>query len=371
MRNTLLGFLLSSLIVGAYVGCGSIQGTCDEGGIGGGGFGGGYETVDCLDGSATGDSRNDGNLADSTVSDGAFVLPDGAVVLEDGAVLLPDGAVVRPDGAVINPTTDGGSRGTPLPDGGLLGCVPGLTACTNCKDDDGDGLTDFLDPECTGSLDNDEASFATGIPGDNIDCKQDCFFDGNSGAGDDRCEWNPQCDPLYPGYTKNGKIVCEYDSKKAENPNVCPPGQPQSQQCKNFCAPLTPNGCDCFGCCDIFSAQGTLLKTVSLRDGCSLSTLNDPGKCVTCTKSTACVNDCQKCELCLGKTQLPAECIPDAGVGPGPGGDSGTPTTDSGVPVTPGVPGQVCSGGQISCNAEYPCPNGKVCITGCCFTDLQ
>ena len=44
------------------------------------------------------------------------------------------------------------------------------------------------DAECTGASDNDEASFGTGIPGDNKDpCKQDCFFDGNSGSGDDGC----------------------------------------------------------------------------------------------------------------------------------------------------------------------------------------
>ena len=37
---------------------------------------------------------------------------------------------------------------------------------------------DLADPECVGAADNDEATYATGISGDNIDaCKQDCFFD--------------------------------------------------------------------------------------------------------------------------------------------------------------------------------------------------
>ena len=36
--------------------------------------------------------------------------------------------------------------------------------CDNGKDDDGDGLVDGLDPECTGPYDNDESSFATGAP---------------------------------------------------------------------------------------------------------------------------------------------------------------------------------------------------------------
>jgi hypothetical protein len=53
----------------------------------------------------------------------------------------------------------------------------GATQCTNGLDDDGDGLVDALDPECTGSADNDEGTFGTGIPGDNRDPMwQDCFF---------------------------------------------------------------------------------------------------------------------------------------------------------------------------------------------------
>src|SRR3954469_15231541 len=68
------------------------------------------------------------------------------------------------------------------------------TQCANCVDDDGDGKIDGFDPECTGPADNDEASFKTGIPGDNIDApSQDCFFDGNSGSGDDGCNEHTCC----------------------------------------------------------------------------------------------------------------------------------------------------------------------------------
>src|SRR3569833_2466017 len=67
-------------------------------------------------------------------------------------------------------------------------CTPGGPQCSNCKDDDGDGLIDGFDPECTGPFDNDEGSFATGIPGENKDAiNQDCFFDGDSGAGAGGC----------------------------------------------------------------------------------------------------------------------------------------------------------------------------------------
>ena len=98
-------------------------------------------------------------------------------------------------GAVGNggATGAGGSGGGLQPGGGKIPI--GQAACSDGIDNDGDGLIDYNDPECVGPLDNDEGSFATGIPGDNVDpCKQDCFFDGNSGLGDDGCEWQLKCD---------------------------------------------------------------------------------------------------------------------------------------------------------------------------------
>ena len=82
--------------------------------------------------------------------------------------------------------------------------------CSDGIDNDGDGKIDYDDPECVGPLDNDESSFATGIPGDNMDaCKQDCFFDGNSGVGDDGCEWQLKCDPM------SVENKCPYDMQYA------------------------------------------------------------------------------------------------------------------------------------------------------------
>src|SRR5689334_12169587 len=67
---------------------------------------------------------------------------------------------------------DGSTFGTDVPPGTL-----GNTQCTDGLDNDHDGLTDYFDPECIGVLDDNESTFATGIPGDNVDpCKQDCFF---------------------------------------------------------------------------------------------------------------------------------------------------------------------------------------------------
>ena len=99
-----------------------------------------------------------------------------------------------------------------------------IPQCSNCLDDDGDGLADWQDPECAVPLDNDEGSFATGISGDNVDaCKQDCFFDGNSGQGDDGCNWNLKCDAKNPG-----GAGCPYDASFKN----CPA---QSQKCIDTC----------------------------------------------------------------------------------------------------------------------------------------
>src|SRR4051812_19873672 len=51
--------------------------------------------------------------------------------------------------------------------GGLIGGKLGTTQCSDGIDNDGDGKIDLMDPECVSPLDNDESSFATGIPGDN------------------------------------------------------------------------------------------------------------------------------------------------------------------------------------------------------------
>src|SRR5262245_1001278 len=84
----------------------------------------------------------------------------------------------------------------------------GSTAqCGDGIDNDNDGKIDYDDPECLGPADNDESSFADGIPGDNNTdaCKQDCAFDGNSGMGDDLCLWQSKCDPL------STRLSCPYD----------------------------------------------------------------------------------------------------------------------------------------------------------------
>lgn len=242
---------------------------------------------------------------------------------------------------------------------GVDGGVCGTTQCTDCVDNDADGLADGFDPDCTGYLDDDESSFATGIPGDNVDpCKQDCFFDGNSGQGDDKCEWDLACDPKNPG----AALGCPYDPK-AKN---CP--APPSQTCLDKRLGSVPNGCDCFGCCAFQTPTGP--KTVLLLPTCSSTTLDDPLKCPPCTPSTDCGNPCETCELCLGKNELPPGCQ-GAGGSAGAGGAAGMAGAAGGggsatVGASGAPGGPTCPSGVSPCTPTQPCGAGSYCLTGCC-----
>jgi hypothetical protein len=256
------------------------------------------------------------------------------------------GADGNPIGFELN-DPDASDAPVVIVDGGALGtCQVGTTQCTNCVDDDNDGLPDWLDPDCTGPLDNDESSFATGIPGDNVDpCRQDCFFDGNSGSGDDKCLWDLKCDPKSPGAPK-----CPY-SPTAK----C---APQTKACVDFCKPLTPNGCDCFGCCTLPTGDGGSVD-VLLVSTCSAAKAGDANACPRCTKDPSCNNPCERCELCVGKNELPADCKPANG------GDGGTTS-----PADGGT-GQVCPYNRQSCDATTLCPVGSYCLTGCCVPQIR
>jgi hypothetical protein len=177
---------------------------------------------------------------------------------------------------------DGGPSGPPdaepHPDGvPPAGCDPsGQTQCNNCVDDDHDGKIDGNDPECTGAADDDEGSFATGIPGDNMDDTwQDCFFDGNSGAGDDGCRYN---------------TCCLFDPDCPDDPDGCT----ATQECIDNCAPLVPPNCDCFGCCTICDDAGCvdIVINPAIAPDCDESVIHDDTKCPVCVKTDVCGTTC-------------------------------------------------------------------------------
>ena len=171
--------------------------------------------------------------------------------------------------------------------------------------------------------DDKENSLQTDLPGQNNDCKTDCYWDSNSGQGDDKCVWNLKCDPENPG----ADIGCAYDPDF----NQC--SMDFGQDCIDFCSPLTPNGCDCFGCCEI-DGQFVYLDS---NPECSIDNL---AACNSCTFFEGCGNPCEpeNCELCFGQTidDLPEDCQ--------------EPSCEMGTP----------------CESIDDCAAGEFCQTGCC-----
>lgn len=215
-------------------------------------------------------------------------------------------------------------------------CSGKVCACDNGQDDDSDDLVDGLDPECTGDADDDESSFATGSRNADDGLCLDCYWDQNSGRGDDACLYPTQClygsEPTMP--TPGGCSSCE-----------------AGQRCVDKCVPSTPNGCDCFGCCEITRADASRVSVV-LTAQCSLANLDDAENCPRCVQNTQCANPCGICELCPGRTvsDLPAEC-------------SLGHTNDD--------PVYTCDEGQLVCATDKPCPDDFYCHLGCCLVVLQ
>jgi hypothetical protein len=286
---------------------------------------------DCGDGDGTADGGGGGTLDGAWTGDGPIVIRDGDVIVtEDGGITF-----------VCHPTE----------------CNGHLLECGDCMDNDGDGLTDYRDPECLGPCDNTEGpALLAGVGGETGGpCKADCYFDFGNGSGNDDCFWDHQCDPLSvdPDFHPEGPD-CPYDDTMLGSRD-CP--DMQSSTCLGFCRPLTPNGCDCFGCCTFdeiagrpAAEGGSTVWIGSVVEGtndgsCTFEDILDTTKCRPCTPVVDCFNDCGTCELCIGREELPAECYEM---------DGGTMYR-----CDPGV--QVCG-----LAGDAPCPEGLYCITGCC-----
>jgi hypothetical protein len=214
----------------------------------------------------------------------------------------------------------------PPGEGGVALCRGGKPCeCDNGIDDDGDDQKDDFDDECTGPYDDDESSLGTGVKEGNPNCL-DCFF-GSPSQSQDRCRIAKQC---------------SVDGTPGNTPS-CPTCKPLAT-CTTHCLPLTPNGCDCFGCCD-FPYQGGIVS-VHLDETCTLQDLGNPALCPRCRvlRESDCHNPCGRCELCVGKTQadLPLDC-------------GATYSCSNGNPCTP----------------SGECPGDEYCLQGCCIAYLE
>ena len=208
----------------------------------------------------------------------------------------------------------------------------------------GDGWADASDPECLGPCDDSEGELFSGtetmVTGS---CRVDCYFDRNSGSGDDGCGWSHRCDPasIAPDYPPTGSVMCEYQPTQP----TCDPSSTELAACREGCLPLTPNGCDCFGCCELPAGSQRYVWLGSPQIGeahCELATSDDSEACRPCTPVPGCQNPCDECELCVGKSRLPASCSADDG--------------------------PACPSGVRSCDPRSGagCGDIEYCITGCC-----
>lgn len=235
--------------------------------------------------------------------------------------------------------------GVPPSQAGAPACEPTLCRqdqpfqCGNCADDDGDGVSDALDPDCLGPCDDDENGLSSGMVAmQTATCKQDCYFDGDSGVGNDQCEWSHKCDPesVAPDYPPSGEARCEYDPT-APGLDCDVLNSEQAPTCLETCLPLVPNGCDCFGCCLLGDGKTHFIGKGRGALGCQRDALDDPVTCPPCTQVESCLNPCEDCEVCVGRG-LPAGC-------------SG---------------GNICPPGQAACATDAPCDFQEYCVTGCC-----
>jgi hypothetical protein len=317
-------------------------------------------TVAALAGCGSKKSNNNGDGDGGTGMDGEAPIPG------DGTVTLPDGKVVR------KPSTPSGSTDTGQGGWGYdfetgeyfqVPCKAGgsskIYQCGDAMDNDKDGLIDAWDPDCLGPCANNEGSFNLSIPGsENNPCNLDCYYDTNEGPGNDGCQWDHRCDPKTPTAT------CEFVEKADRGGSIkCP--EPQAAACTAAekdegevnCPKITPNGCDCFGCC-WFPTDDEPNRTVFIgtRDAegkatCNYDTRDDNEACHPCTQVVGCQNKCDRCEVCLGKNEVPDDCYPDE-------------------PSENPYPGR-CPEGVAACGSDIgvQCAAGSYCITGCCVTD--
>jgi hypothetical protein len=250
-------------------------------------------------------NRRPGAVAPATVGDAGV---DGS-----GSVDLPPSVTLAPTGTLF--------------------CGNSPCKCNNGIDDDRDGTIDGFDVECTGGIDDDESSFATGIPGDNRDPKwQDCFFDGNSGAGDDRCRYPTEC--------LTGELSLSDDACAV------------TQACRDNCQPRTPAGCDCFGCCAI-ALPGGGEANVLLQDSCSLEKIGDAEACPVCTPTSECV------------AAPPTDPVPNE-----PDPNEPDPNEPDPNEPDPGDPTSTCDG-RAECDEAGACDVGLFCSQGCCLVVIR
>jgi len=246
--------------------------------------------------------------------------------------------------------------------------------CGDCTDNDGDGLIDSHDPDCLGPCGNSEGPdlFPNVGGGTAAACTINCYFDYGIGRGSDGCVWSHHCDPHEQAPPMEWpQTNCAYRPADVGG-TTCP--ATQNQMCLDSCIPLTPNGCDCFGCCTFpeiagraDAAGGPYVYLGSMdtsgNPSCSFAGVNDVNRCHPCQPVQGCLNHCDPCEVCIGRPAPdPTTCHPTPA-------DAGTTGTDAAPPPDAGPTSSQCGPGIQPCGlpGQAACAFGYYCITGCCI----
>jgi hypothetical protein len=260
------------------------------------------------------------------------------------------------------------------------GDEPHPCACADGQDNDGDYDVDNYDLQCFGPYDDDESSFATGIPGDNNGDKGDieCPFDGNSGVGNDDVCCNP-ADPT-TNVTPNGcddQACCEIDvNGNSTGEFVYVLG---GCEFAPDCGDDGNHGCDCDGPEDCDLGQ-FCVKDKNTGDGfCST--------CEACVPNADCMNPCDCGEICFaGFRRPPVECGADGDTDVDTYIDTDSDTLPEDTDIVDTADTDVTdtnivdTGGPTCPNDRTPCPGGDAdcnadlyesCIGGCCYPQCQ
>ncbi|MEZ4370052.1 MAG: hypothetical protein R3B07_04475 [Polyangiaceae bacterium] len=188
-------------------------------------------------------------------------------------------------GSASGGTTNGGTTNGGA--GGSGSCVPTkcqnhLYQCGNCLDDDNDGLIDSEDPDCLGPCDNTEDSTTRGSPA----------------ATKRRARWiatsirTRATTTAATGRTRAIRCRTRQTTTRARTARasttqtrtsraparVATNFSNQDAQCEAYCGPLTPNGCDCFGCCELPAGSGKFVYLGSEVNKAPTCTRDDVGR---------------------------------------------------------------------------------------------
>jgi hypothetical protein len=249
-----------------------------------------------------------------------------------------------------------------------------ICQCADGQDNDGDGDVDTILPtndlQCLGPSDDNEAEFATGIPGDNNGANgaTECPFDGNSGPGNDGdcaqflpngCDCSGCC-----GIDGNGNNTSENVFVGGGN---CREATPNN----NFGAEGGP--CNVDNDCGTVDISGTTVQLNCITDGDGATKYCST--CQGCEQRTDCVNDCGCCEVCTGPQNDPtcdpvtgSQCV-DVGV---VCELNATCTVDEDCNANFGEtcgPNGVCT--RVACDEDpLACSDDTICSLGCCQPNI-